>query len=193
MDTEYSNSSRAILRKLCTEMVNEHISAVSLDSYYETTEHRETIEHLFSVQILAYQLGSQQRLLFSHKLLFDYIVSVLLIPENADEFVRYFSTDPTRTIYLIPSSRYYFTRLWLHNQVLFWQIFLYPVSSATERHLKLFSSFLPPRLIAEMARDVEELSPLIEAVGRQETQAYISIRALAKDGFVLTTERKFFV
>ena len=63
---------------------------------------------LMSDEILIKVSSTGQRVAFSHNILFDYAVSVLLIDDEPQHFEGFISEDPSRPLFLRPSLTYVF-------------------------------------------------------------------------------------
>ncbi|MDE0556766.1 MAG: ATP-binding protein, partial [Candidatus Poribacteria bacterium] len=119
-------------------------------------------EGLLSDEILVKVSSTGQRIAFSHNILFDYAVSLLLIddePQHLEEFVL---EDPSRPLFLRPSLTYFFTRLWYYDSESFWKAFWHIFSSDQSVHLRLVARLIPTSVIANEAHKIDQLMPLLE-------------------------------
>ena len=119
----------SVLTQIARWMVKERLLTVRQYDIYEdlglNNPARKTAwDNLLSDEILAKVSSTGQRIAFSHNILFDYAISVLLIddePRQLEDFVR---EDPSRPLFLRPSLSYFFTRLWYYAPEKFWECFL---------------------------------------------------------------------
>ncbi len=135
-------------------------------------------DDLQSNEILEKVSSTGQRIAFSHNILFDYAISVLLIddePQNLKDFIR---EDLSRPLFLRPSLTYFFTRLWYYNSESFWKAFWHIFPSDQSVHLRLIARLIPTSVIANEARDINQLMPLLEKVQNGEEIAKEAITRL---------------
>ena len=118
---------------------------------------------LLSSEILIETSKTAQRVTFSHNILFDYAVSVLLIEDDPDKCIEFVMEDPSRPLFLRPSLNYYFTRLWHATPDLFWKAF-WRILPSPDVHLRLFARLIPTTVIVNEAREIEQLSPLLDSI-----------------------------
>ncbi|RKU31840.1 hypothetical protein C6497_00735 [Candidatus Poribacteria bacterium] len=138
------------------------------------------LDDLLSDEILARVSSTGQRIAFSHNILFDYAISVLLIdddePKQLEEFI---TEDPSRPIFLRPSLTYFFTRLWYYEDArYFWRVFWHILQSEQSVHLRLVARLIPTSVIANEAREIEQLKPLIQELQNREPIAEEAITRL---------------
>lgn len=126
---------------------------------------------LFSASILVYTSPSEQRVAFSHNILFDYAVSRLLIQDDPGSFVEFISEDASRPLFLRPSLVHYLTRLWYESPKVFWDAFWHIMPLVDDVHTRLYARLLPPSVIANEALDIEQLQPLIDALQQSRDHA----------------------
>ena len=158
-----------ILTKIVRQMVKEHSLTVRLDNIFDNLgldkPARETAwDYLFSNEILASVSSTGQRIAFSHNILFDYAISMLLIddePRQLEDFVR---EDSSRPLFLRPSLTYFFTRLWYDDDAPenFWNAFWHVLPRDQSVHLRLFARLIPTSVIANEAREIVNLKPLLD-------------------------------
>ena len=103
-----------------------------------------------------------QRIAFSHNILFDYAISVLLIEDEPRQLERFVRDDPSRPLFLRPSLTYFFTRLWYDAPESFWNAFWHILPSNRSVHLRLFARLILTSVIANEARSIDQLRPLLE-------------------------------
>ncbi len=138
------------------------------------------LDDLLSDEILARVSSTGQRIAFSHNILFDYAISVLLIdddkPNQLEEFI---TEDPSRPLFLRPSLTYFFTRLWYYEDTkYFWCAFWHILRSDQSVSLRLVARLIPPSVTAIEARDIEQLEPLIQKLQNREPIAEEAITRL---------------
>jgi len=153
---------RVVLSRVTREMVQARSMSVRTDEVYDVG-FRETWTSLMTLEILVYAAKSQQRITFSHNILFDYAVSVLLIEDDAEQLAHFLLQDPSRPLFLRPSLAFYFTRLWHTEPQMFWRNF-WQLLPSSHLHVRLFARLLPPTVVVNEARTIQELQPLADAV-----------------------------
>ena len=132
---------------------------------------------LLSDEILARVSSTGQRIAFSHNILFDYAISVLLIEDEPKHLERFISEDPSRPLFLRPSLTYFFTRLWYYDSESFWKAFWHIFPSDQSVHLRLVARLIPTNVIANEARRTNQFAPLLEKLRNGEM---IASRAVAR-------------
>ena len=123
---------------------------------------------LQSDEILAKVSPTKQRVAFSHNIFFDYAISVLLIEDAPQRLENFVLEDESRPLFLRPSLTYFFTRLWDKTPETFWDIFWHVFQSDQREHLGLVVRLIPTSAIASEARDIDQLTPLIEKLSKGE-------------------------
>ena len=179
---EDENSER-VLRRISRRMVKERSLTVKMDDIYDDVDldnpvRKTTWDKLQSNEILAKVSSSGQRIAFSHNILFDYAVSVLLIddePRHPEDFIL---EDASRPLFLRPSLTYFFTRFWYYNSESFWKAFWHIFPSNQSVHLRLVARLIPTSVIANEARGVDHLTPLLEKLQNREEVANEAITRL---------------
>jgi len=144
------------------EMVRERTLSVRKETLYGAcgAKYPEAWNGLLSDEILTTISSTDQRIAFSHNILFDYAVSVLLIEDISEKFVEFVSQDIARPIFLRPSIMYYFARLWYEAPETFWKIFEF-ILQKDDINLRLVARFMPTRIIVSETRESEEINPLL--------------------------------
>ncbi len=151
-----------ILSRVIRLMVENRSLSIRKEDVY-SPEIKDAWKELFSDEILVEILPTAQRVSFSHNILFDFAVSILLIEDDAKELVNFLSKDKSRLLFLRPSLVYYFTRLWYDAHHLFWDIF-WDLLPNPDSHIRLFARILPTGVIANEARKINELNPIIKSL-----------------------------
>ena len=163
-----NESSEYVLRRIARRMVKERSLTVKADDLYDDIDldksaRKTTWDKLQSDEILAKVSSSGQRIAFSHNILFDYAISVLLIDDEPQHLENFISEDPSRPLFLRPSLTYFFTRLWYYDDsASFWKAFWHIFPSDQSVHLRLVARLIPTSVIANEAREIEQLTPLLE-------------------------------
>lgn len=176
-----------ILTRTARKMVRKRSISVRKEDIYKR-EMREVWTELLSDNILAEVSSTGQRIAFSHNMLFDYAVSILLIEDEPDKLVSFVSKDPSRPLFLRPSLVYYFTRLWHDEPDIFWKAFWYILPS-TDLYLRLFARLLPPSVIANEARKLEQVAPLLDLLAQAKPVANEAVLRLLQALRALEIER----
>jgi NACHT domain len=158
-----------ILTRAVRKMANSHSLSARKEELYRP-EIREAWQELLSDEVLTEVSSTGQRVAFSHNILFDYAVSVLLIEDDPDALIAFISEDQSRPLFLRPSLTYYFTRLWYDEPAVFWNAFWYVLPNPN-LHIRLFARLLLPSVLVNEARRVEELEPLVYALAQGKPEA----------------------
>jgi len=161
------------------EMVRERTLSVKKETLYGEygVKYPETWDGLLSDEILTKVSSTGQRIAFSHNILFDYAVSVLLIEDLPEKFVEFVSQDVARPIFLRPSILNYFARLWYEAPETFWKVFEY-ILAKEDINIRLVARFMPTRVIVSEAWNSEEISPLFASIEKGEATASEAILRL---------------
>ena len=185
-----------ILTQIVQQMVKELSLTVKLDDIPDNLgldqPGREAAwDHLFSNEVLVWIALTGQRIAFSHNILFDYAVSVLLVedePRQVEDFVR---DDPSRPLFLRPSLTYFFTRLWYDDDApeKFWEAFWHILPNNQPVHLRLFARLVPTSVIASEACKIDQLKPLLDKLRNSENIAAKAISYLLQSLRAMQIER----
>ena len=146
-------------------------------------------DDLLSDEILIKVSSTGQRIAFSHNILFDYAVSVLLIDDEPEHFEEFITEDPSRPLFLRPSLTYFFTRLWYYDVESFWKAFWYIFPSNQSVHLRLVARLIPTSVIANEAREIYQFTPLLEKLRGGEGIANEAVTRLFQALRTLQIER----
>ena len=108
---------RSVLEQVARRMVEERSLTVRAEDAYEhahlhTPAKQTAWNNLLSDEILARVSSTGIRIAFSHNILFDYAISVLLIEDDPQQLENFVLEDESRPLFLRPSLTYFFTRLW---------------------------------------------------------------------------------
>ena len=88
----------------------------------------------------------------------------MLIDDKPEQLEEFITEDPSRPLFLRPSLTYFFTRLWYYERICkfsgdaFWHI----LRSDQSVSLRLVARLIPTSVIANEAREIEQLNPLIQ-------------------------------
>ena len=149
-------------------------------SYVSGVALKAAFKDLLSDEILTRVSSTGQRIAFSHNILFDYAISVLLIEDEPKHFERFISEDSSRPLFLRPSLTYFFTRLWYYDLESFWHAFWHILPSNQSVHLRLVARLIPASVIAIEAREIEQLKPLLQKLQNREPIANEAITRLSQ-------------
>ena len=171
-----NENSEHLLRQIADKMVQERSLSVRVDDVYDNVNLDKPIrknawDKLQSDEILAKVSSTGQRIAFSHNILFDYAISVLLIDDEPQHLERFVTEDPSRPLFLRPSLTYFFTRLWYHDSKgseSFWKAFWHIFPSDQSVHLRLVARLIPTSVIANEAYKIDQLKPLLEELQSAE-------------------------
>ena len=182
-----------LLTQITRRMVEERSLTVRRDNVYRDLKLGETAiqiawNNLLSDEILA-KVSSEQRIAFSHNILFDYAISILLIENDPKKLEAFVLKDPSRPLFLRPSLTYFFTRLWYDAPETFWRAFWYVLPNDQSVHLRLFSRLIPTSVIANEACKIRQLAPLLEKLQNGEDVATEAIMRLLQSFRALQVER----
>ena len=183
----------SVLTQIVRQMVREHSLTVRLDTIDDLgldKPARETAwNDLLSDEILAKVSSTRQRIAFSHNILFDYAISVLLIDDETQQLETFIREDSSRPLFLRPSFTYFFTRLWYYAPESFWNAFWHILLSNQSVHLRLFARLIPTSVIANEARDIDQLNPLLDRLWNGGRFANEAVNRLLQSLRVLKIER----
>jgi hypothetical protein len=148
-----------ILTQVTARMVAERTLAVRVADVYPLGA-RTSWDSLLSSEVLELVQPERQRVSFSHNILFDYAVSVLLMEDDPPTVCAFLADDPSRPLFLRPSVDYYFTRLWYVRPQGFWDV-LWFMLRAPQTHVRVYARLVPMTVMAREAREVAQLRPLL--------------------------------
>ena len=167
---------RSVLEQVARLMVEERSLTVRAEDAYEhahlhTPAKQTAWNNLLSDEILARVSSTGIRIAFSHNILFDYAISVLLIEDAPQQLENFVLEDESRPLFLRPSLTYFFTRLWYSAPESFWTSFWHVFPSNQSVHLRLVARLIPTSVIANEAREIGQLRPLLNKLERREVIA----------------------
>ena len=176
------------LEKIACQMVDQCSLSIKQSDVRETLT-QTTWNDLQSDEILTKVSSTGQRIAFSHNILFDYAISVLLIDDEPQELEKFIRDDLSRPLFLRPSLTYFFTRLWYYDSDSFWKVFWHIFPSDQSVHLRLVARLIPTSVIANEARNIEQLTPLLERLQNAEKIAKDAITRLLQSLQTLQIKR----
>ncbi len=130
-----------------------------------------------------------QRIAFSHNILFDYAISASLIEDNPQKFNNLVFQEKSRSLFLLPSLTYFFTRLWYNTPKTFWSIFWHVFQSEQSEHLRLVVRLIPTRTIVSESRQIGQLTPYLDQLERREEIANSALMWLMQSLRALEIQR----
>ena len=155
--------SEHFLRQIADKMVQERSLSARIDKIDDVDLNEPVFDKLQSDEILAKVSSTGQRIAFSHNILFDYAISVLLIDDEPQHLESFITEDPSRPLFLRPSLTYFFTRLWYYDDTTsFWKAFWHIFPSDQSVYLRLVARLIPTSVIANETREIGQLIPLLE-------------------------------
>ena len=158
---------RMVVERSLTNKRSDISEALDLD----TPTKQAAWNELQSDEILAKVSPTKQRVAFSHNIFFDYAISVLLIEDTPQQLEDFVLEDKSRPLFLRPSLTYFFTRLWYKAPDTFWNVFWHVFPSNQSVHLRLVARLIPTSVIANEAREIGQLRPLLNKLERREVIA----------------------
>ena len=178
-------------------MIEERSLNIRQEHIYESlTQGNKSIDRawneLLSDEILTKVSSTRQRIAFTHNILFDYAISLLLIEEEPGQLEAFVLEDPSRPLFLRPSLTYFFTRLWYHSPEGFWASFWRILRSDQAAQLRLFARLIPTSVIANEARQLSQVEPLLEKLQIGEQIAVDAMVRLLQAYRMLNVERDDF-
>ena len=183
-----------VLKRIVRRMVEERSLTVRQNDVYKDLELdklaiQRAWDDLLSDEILAKVSLTGQRIAFSHNILFDYAISVLLIEDDPQQLEDFVLEDSSRPLFLRPSLSYFFTRLWYDAPESFWNTFWHILPSNRSVHLRLFARLIPTSVIANEVREIVDLTPLLEQIQNGEKIANEAMMQLLQSLRTLQIER----
>ena len=186
---------RFVLNGIAHQMVNGRSLSVRQNDLHEDlsldkSANKLAWSDLLSDEILAKVSSTGQRVAFSHNILFDYAISVLLIDDEPQHLEDFILEDASRPLFLRPSLTYFFTRLWYYeDSENFWKAFWHIFPSDRSIHLRLVARLIPTSVIANEARVVDQLVPLLRKLRNREAIANKTVMRLLQSLRMLAIER----
>ncbi len=168
----------SVLEGIALEMVKQRSLSIKQSNVRKTLI-QTAWDNLLSDEILAKVSSTGQRIAFSHNILFDYAISVLLIDDEPQHLEDFILDDVSRPLFLRPSLTYFFTRLWYYDDSTnFWRAFWHILQRDQSVPLRLVARLVPTSVIANEARELYQLTPLLEKLQNGEEIANEAITRL---------------
>ena len=104
----------------------------------------------------------RRSLAFEHNFLFDFALAKLYLPAADSDLVELLKSDPDAIIVLRPSLSLRAQELWTKDPSRFWEMV---TGFFAADKVSLLGQMVPMITVAENARIIEDLAPLIDAVG----------------------------
>jgi hypothetical protein len=177
-----------ILTTAVRAMVSDHTLTVRRSRVYEP-EARHAWAGLLSDELLCELSEGEARIAFSHNILFDFAVCVLMLDDDPAKLAKFVSEEPARPLFLRPSLVYHFTRLWHGNRASFWRSF-WEILGRNELHLRQITRLVLPAVVVEEARHLDETRPVLDALNAGDPQAIDAIAFLLQALRVLDSKRR---
>lgn len=167
IDTSGGDDREAVLRKVLSEMVAKR--RLQVDRQVAAVPGlSDALEQLLSRHVLTEwkptpsAVPDRRSLAFEHNFLFDFALSKLYLPASDADLIELLESDPDAVIVLRPSLSLRAQELWAKQPSKFWEM----VSAFfAADQVSLLVQMTPMITIAENARAIEELTPLIDALG----------------------------
>ncbi len=150
---------RLLLLRASQEMIRERSLSARRERIYDSALN-EAWNDLMSLGLLVETSETGQRVAFEHNILFDFIVSFLVIEDTSEGLLNFLSEDHSRALFLRPSLDYFFTRLWNSQPEIFWDIF-WSIIPNDDVHIRLFARLLPTTVMVRELKDESEIFPLL--------------------------------
>ena len=185
---------RFVLEGIAKRMVEKRLLVIKQYKVYEELNldvpvRQAAWNDLLSDEILTKISSTGGQIAFSHNILFDYAISVLLIEDDPKELETFVEKDPSRPLFLRPSLTYFFTRLWYYDSKSFWRTFWHIFPNDQSVHLRLVARLIPTSAIASEAREINQFEPLLEKLRSGEDIANEAIIRLLQALRTLQIER----
>jgi hypothetical protein len=160
---------RHILTQVVRQMVEAYALSVRREEVFEISAAPIWTE-LFSAGVLEEAGTSQQRIVFSHNILFDYAVSVLLMEDEPGAMNAFIATEFSRPFFLRPSIAYYYTRLWYDDRDTFWKSVWVTIASK-DSQVRLVGRIIPPSVVVREARHIADFAPVFNRIDHDREDA----------------------
>ena len=163
----------SVLEGIALEMVKQRSLSIKQRDVRKTLT-QTAWDDLLSDEILAKVSSTGRRIAFSHNILFDYAISVLLIDDEPQDLENFILEDLSRPLFLRPSLTYFFTRLWYYDDsasvdsASFWEAFWHILQSDQSVPLRLVARLIPTSVMANEAHKIDQLKPLLEDLRNAE-------------------------
>jgi len=172
-DSDFWQDKEIILRSATRKMVELKALSVNIEDIYQS-EKRDVLNRLLSDQILVETSQSSLNYAFSHNILFDYAVSILLMDDTENSFFSFISEDISRQLFLRPSLDYYFTRLWYSNRVQFWKLF-WRILRSSEVNMSILLRLTIINVLITEIKKISDLDPFFSEIKCGSSQGFKAI------------------
>src|ERR1700693_4150406 len=174
---EHGGSRELVLKKICEQMVEKKILRINRLDVLDSTA-GPALQDLLSNHILVEWQSSEKHapnrdvLAFSHHVLFDYSVSMLLL-NTPDNLINRLANDREFVLVVRPSLVIYFQRVWFYdasrNQ--FWESV---IRVMVKEVIPEIGKIIGPSVGAELATDIADLEPLCSSIESAEEKIRIA-------------------
>lgn len=154
----------AILYEITRRMVLDRSLTVSKREIFKI-DIQEEWNVLLRNSIIKYSNKLNNKISFSHNILFDYAVAKVLLTDKLENFIHFIEEDTSRVIFLRPSLMYFFNSLWFYEREEFWHITFEVMSSIK---LPTITKFIPIHTIIIDSKNIDDLTPLISRWNNSE-------------------------
>jgi hypothetical protein len=172
IDSNGGDDRETVLRKVLAEMVSKRRLQMDREAA-AIPGLSAALDQLLSRHVLTEWKPSptaapdRRSLAFEHNFLFDFALMKLHLPERNDDLIQMLESDPDAVIVLRPSLALRAQELWSKEPANFWELAM-DFSGAVK--LSLLAQMTPMITVAENARDIESLKPLIDALDSSSPQ-----------------------
>ena len=140
----------------------------NIENIYQSDK-KEALQYLLSDQILVETSHNNLNYGFSHNILFDYAVSILLFDDSEQSFFSFISKDISRQLFLRPSLDFYFTRLWYFNSSQFWNIF-WKILGSNDIHLNILIRLTSTNVLITETNQISEIDSIFSEIDKGNSQ-----------------------
>lgn len=184
-DSTFWEEKEIILRTATQKMVESKKLFVNISNIFQL-DNRDALNCLLSDQVIVETAQNSLNFAFSHNILFDYAVSILLINESEQSFFSFISEDIGRQLFLRPSLDFYFTRLWYFKPLQFWNLF-WKILGFDKIHLNILIRLTSTNVIINEIKQINEIDPIFSEINKGNSQGKKAIlyilQALEVQGF----------
>jgi KaiC/GvpD/RAD55 family RecA-like ATPase len=158
---------KRLLSLLTDKMVSTNTLSVALRETATDREQDELLQELLSDEILS--KSESDRLGYSHNILFDFAVSMLLIDE--ENIVQFVLAGPARSIFYRPSISFLMARLWFRDRKLFWR----SVEPFFEEKaaVSAIAAITPASVLYDVAQTHDDLLPILQLPDSKKSRAIV--------------------
>ena len=156
----------AVLRKVLSEMVSKRRLQVDREAA-RAPGLTKALDQLLSRHVLTEwqpspsEAPDRRSIAFEHNFFFDFALTKLFLPSGNHDLVQMLENDPDSVIVLRPSLALRAQALWAKRREKFWDL---AMEFCGASKLSLLAQMVPMVTVAENARQIVTLQPLIDAV-----------------------------